>query len=261
MFRLLPAPQRRAMCAVYAFLRIADDIGDEPAVDDDKRRRLGQWREGLARCLAGHYTHPIHAALHAAVTRHTIPPHYLTAALDGVEMDLAPAAFATFADLQKYCYRVASVVGLACIHIWGFRGQGAQEYAVSAGIAFQLTNILRDLGEDAARGRVYLPREDLERFGYAREQLQRGERDEHFRALMRFEIARARDFYKAAWPLAPLLRPNGRTVFLAMAHNYRALLDVMEQRDYDVFTSRVQVPKWRKLLLAVRALPARWAWW
>jgi 15-cis-phytoene synthase len=261
MFRLLPPPQRRSMCALYAFLRISDDISDDPAPDADKRRRLQLWAEGLEQALAGGYTHPIHPALRDAVSRHAIPHQYLVAALDGVAMDLAPAVYSTFGDLQKYCYHVASVVGLACIHIWGFSGPKAEEHAINAGIAFQLTNILRDLGEDAAACRVYLPSEDLKRFGYDVERLKRGERDAHFRELMRFQIARTRCFYDAAWPLVPLLQPAGRTVFLAMARTYRAILDVIERRDFDVFSSRVQVSRRRKVLLALGALPARWGWW
>jgi 15-cis-phytoene synthase len=248
------------MCAVYAFLRIADDISDEPAPNADKLLRLAQWREGFRLALAGSYTHPIYAALHDTINRFAIPIEYFSAALDGVALDLLPAAYDTFADLKRYCYHVASVVGLSCIHIWGFTGSRAEEYAINAGIAFQLTNILRDLGEDAASGRLYLPYEDLEHFGYSREQLQRNERDEHFRELMRFEIARARGFYDAAWPLAPLLQPAGRTVFVAMARTYQAILDVIEQRNYDVFSSRCRVGRCRKLLLALQALPARWGW-
>ncbi len=260
-FRVLPAPQRRAMCALYAFLRIADDRSDEPGTADEKRRRLADWRDGLRRCLAGDYAHEIHAALHDTVRRFSIPAEYLWASLDGVEMDLGPVRCATFAELHQYCYRVASVVGLACIHIWGFDGgERAKELAVHAGIAFQLTNILRDLAEDAARDRIYLPGEDLERFKYDPGRLARGERDDHFRALMRFEVARARGYYDAAWPLVPLLHPPGRAVFLVMARTYRALLDVIEQRDYDVFSGRLRVPRWRKLWLALRALPARWGW-
>jgi phytoene synthase len=259
-FRVLPTPQRRAMCAVYAFLRIADDISDEPAALEEKRRQLDCWRDGLERALLGDFGHAIHPALSDSIRRFAIPRRCFFDALDGVAMDLTPQAYVTFSDLQIYCYRVASVVGLACIHIWGYRGQRAEEYAVNAGIAFQLTNILRDLGEDAARDRVYLPRQDLEQFGYAPDRLRRGERDEGFRALMRFEIARARGFYDAAWPLVPLLRPPGRAVFLVMARTYRALLDVMERRDYDVFSNRVRVGRWRKLLLAITALPARWGW-
>jgi phytoene synthase len=150
------------------------------------------------------------------------------------------------------------VVGLACIHVWGFSGERAEEYAINAGIAFQLTNILRDLAEDAARGRIYLPHEDMERFGYDAKRLGCGERDDTFRALMRFEVARARGFYDAAWPLATMLHRPGRTVFLAMARTYRALLDAIEQRNYDVFSSRVRVSSWQRLLIALRTLPARW---
>src|SRR5206468_6986638 len=142
--------------------------------------------------------------------------HLFHQVIDGVEMDLEPVRFASFSDLYKYCYRVAAVVGLACIHIWGFRGERAGEYAVSNGIAFQLTNILRDLGEDAARGRVYLPREDLERFGYDEEALRRSERNAAFQDLMGFEAARARQFYDRSLPLAGLLRPAGRAVFQVM---------------------------------------------
>jgi 15-cis-phytoene synthase len=259
-FRVLPTPQRRAMCALYAFLRIADDISDEPAASAHQRLQLNRWREGLARALAGEHEHPIHAALVDTIRRFDIPGQYFEDALDGVEMDLTPQTYVTFSDLQKYCYRVASVVGLACIHIWGFQGRRAHEYAIHAGIAFQLTNILRDLGEDVRRDRVYLPREDLEHFAYAPDDLRLGARDQRFRDLMRFEIKRARSYYDASWPLVPLLRPAGRAVFLVMARSYRALLDVMERRDYDVFSSRVRVEAWRKLVYAAAALPARLGW-
>jgi phytoene synthase len=191
---------------------------------------------------------------------HNIPLDYIHSVLDGVEMDLEPVHFGTFADLRKYCYRVASAVGLACIHIWGFADQEALEFAEKAGIAFQLTNILRDLAEDAARGRVYLPQEDLDRFGYRAGQLGRGERNEAFRALMRFQVQRAREYYDAAMPLTRLLPPPGRAVFWVMARTYRGLLDAIERRDYDVYSRRVRLSSWRKLFLALRALPLRWDW-
>jgi phytoene synthase len=257
MFRLLPPPQRQAMCAIYAFLRIADDISDQQAPENEKRRQLAQWREGLEHALQGDYRHAIYPALNDTITRYHIPAKYLAAALDGVEMDLRPAVYTTFDELQKYCYHVASVVGLTCIHIWGFTGEKAEECAINAGIAFQLTNVLRDLAEDAVRGRVYLPQEDLQRFSYGADRLRRGERDNAFRALMRFEVARARDYYDAAWPLAPMLHRPGRQVFLAMARTYRALLGAIEQRDYDVFSSRVRVSKWQRLIIALRTLSGR----
>lgn len=257
-FRVLPAPQRRAMCALYAFLRQADDLSDEPGPVADKRAALADWRYGLRQAMQGEYVHPIYPALHDTVRTCHIPLEYLEAAIDGVEMDLQPVRYQTFAELRRYCYHVASVVGLACIHIWGFADERAKHYAENAGIAFQLTNILRDLGEDAGRGRIYLPVEELDRFGYDPERLSRGECDDAFRELMRFQVARARGFYEESWPLLPLLRPAGRAVFLVMARTYRGLLDVMEQRDYDVFRSRVRLGFWRKFAFALSALPVRW---
>jgi phytoene synthase len=259
-FRVLPRGQRLATCALYAFLRIADDLSDDFGDPLHKRQLLVEWRRTLREALAGQPSHTLHPALCHAVATYSIPTRYLEAALDGVEMDLGSVSFDTFADLRLYCYRVASVVGLSCIHVWGFHEERALAFAEDAGLAFQLTNILRDLGEDAVRGRVYLPREDLESFGYDPERLLRGERDERFRALMRFQVERARGYYESAWPLLPLLRPAGRAVFLVMARTYRRLLDLIERRDYDVFSSRVRVSRWSKFCLALQALPVRWGW-
>jgi phytoene synthase len=259
-FRVLPRDQRLAMCALYAFLRVADDLSDGPQPLPVKRQLIDSWRTRWDAALNGRYSHRLHPAFHHTVTAYGIPGEYVQAVLDGVSMDLEPVSYETFADLYSYCYRVASAVGLACIHIWGFEDQKAKEYAEAAGIAFQMTNILRDLGEDAARGRIYLPREDLARFGYGAEQLRRGERDTAFRELMRFEVERARQYYETARPLVRLLRPAGRAVFLVMSRTYRGLLETIERRDYDVFSSRVRLSKWRKAWLALRALPVRWGW-
>lgn len=257
-FRILPGPQRRAMCALYAFLRISDDLADGAGSVEDKRAQLADWRQGLDRALKAEYCHDIHPALHDVITTYRIPRIYLDEALAGVAMDLEPTDYRTFSDLYRYCYRVASIVGLCCIHVWGYQDEQAKGYAESAGIAFQLTNILRDLREDADRGRVYLPAEDLERFGYARGQLERGERDERFRALMRFQVERARGYYDAARPLAGFLPAPGRAIFQIMTRTYRGLLDAIERRDYDVFSSRVRLSAWHKLALALQALPVRW---
>jgi phytoene synthase len=259
-FRVLPNGQRRAMCALYAFMRVTDDLTDGPEELAAKRAALAAWRRSLDRALQGHYSHRLHPAFHHTLMAHQVPRAYIEAVLDGVEMDLGPVGYETFADLERYCYRVASAVGLACIHIWGFGDGRAIPYAEKAGIAFQLTNILRDLGEDAARGRVYLPREDLERFGYGAIDLRHGIRNDSFRALMGFEVARAHSFYDAAMPLADLLQPAGRAVFWVMARTYRGLLGVIERRDYDVFSSRVRLSALHKLCLGVRALPLRWGW-
>ncbi len=259
-FRLLPRDQRRAMCALYAFMRVADDLADEPGDPATKRLALDGWRQQLLEALAGRYSHRLHPALHDTVRAHGIPVAYLLDVLDGVVMDLDTTHYESFAELYGYCYRVASAVGLSCIHIWGFTDPKAKEYAEAAGIAFQLTNILRDLREDAERGRCYLPAEDLRHFGYGFEELRRGQRTEAFRALMRFEAERAHGYYTAAEPLAGLLPPPGRAVFLVMLRTYRGLLDEIERRDFDVFRERVRLSRLRKLWLVARALPARWGW-
>jgi 15-cis-phytoene synthase len=259
-FRILPSDQRRAMCALYAFMRIADDLADGPGDNAEKRRALASWRRQLNEALAGEDCHPSSAALRQTILGYGIPPRYLEDVLEGVAMDLDTDRYNTFADLYPYCYRVASAVGLACIHIWGFENERALEYAESAGIALQLTNILRDLGEDADRGRIYLPREDLLRFGYDEESLRLRVRDQRFHALMRFQVARAQEYYDAAAPLASLLRPAGRAVFLVMLRTYHGLLEAIVRRDYDVFSSRVRLSKLHKLWLAARALPVRWGW-
>jgi phytoene synthase len=259
-FRLLPVAKRRAKCALYAFMRIADDLTDGPGTIAEKSAALADWRRQLDAALAGVYHHALHPAFHHTVEQYRIPRRYLDEVLDGVGMDLQTNRYETFADLYRYCYRVASAVGLACIHIWGFSDERAMLYAESAGIALQLTNILRDLGEDAARGRVYLPEEDLRRFDYSAEDLLCGRRDEHFRDLMQFQVQRARHYYEAAAPLAELLDPAGRAVFAVMLRTYRGLLEAIVQRDYDVFTSRVRLSRLRKLWLAAQVLPLRWGW-
>jgi phytoene synthase len=257
-FRLLPAQQRRAMCALYAFLRIADDLSDGPGTPEDKRQPLLDWRQRLHRALDGECSHPLHPALADAVRRFAIPLRHLDEVIDGVCMDLDVASYDTFAELYRYCYHVASAVGLSCIHVWGFRGPQAQPAAEAAGIALQLTNILRDVGEDAGLGRIYLPREDLERFGYAPESLGRGVFDDRFRALMRFQAARAYGYYESAAALTRCLEPAGRAVYLVMLRTYRGLLEAMERRDFDVFSTRVRLGRWHKLWLAASALPVRW---
>jgi phytoene synthase len=257
-FRILPAQQRRSMCALYSFLRIADDLSDDGGTSESRRSALDDWRQSLHSALMGDYYHPIYPALHDAIQRHGIPPRYLDEVLDGVSMDLDIASYDTFGDLYGYCYRVASAVGLACIHVWGFRGEDAIPAAESAGIALQLTNILRDLAEDSERGRVYLPQEDLRAFGVSKDSLGEGVYDERFRALMRFQAERARGYYDRALPLSAALSLPGRAVFLVILRTYRALLDAIVARDFDVFTTRVRLPRWRKLWLAARALPVRW---
>ncbi|VTU02659.1 phytoene synthase : Phytoene/squalene synthetase OS=Singulisphaera acidiphila (strain ATCC BAA-1392 / DSM 18658 / VKM B-2454 / MOB10) GN=Sinac_5221 PE=4 SV=1: SQS_PSY [Gemmataceae bacterium] len=247
-FRLLPPAKRRAMDALYAFMRITDDLADEPAPVAAKRANLAAWRSGLAASLQGRFTHPVFPALAATVQRYGVPVRFLDDVIDGVEGDLEPVRFAAFAELYPYCYRVASAVGLACVRVWGLRSGATFEQtlapAEAAGIAFQLTNILRDLAEDAANGRVYLPLDELARFGC--EPGTWNARSGAFREMMRFQAARAWEYYRRAEPLEALLTPEGRAIFRVMCGTYRGLLTEIERRDYDVLSGRVRVPKWRK---------------
>jgi phytoene synthase len=250
-FRLLPADKRRGMDALYAFLRISDDIADEEAELSVKRQRLSEWRNQLRLALAGDCQHEILPALADVVRRFRIPPKYLEEALDGVEMDLVDRNYATFDELAEYCYRVASVVGLACIHLWGFTSSAALEPARQCGLAMQLTNILRDVDEDLQRGRVYLPSEDLARFGYSRQELLQRVDDDRFRSLMQFEIGRAETLFDQARRLDQWLLPEGRRVYRAMFTSYRALLDEIKRREGHVFGQRIRLSRARKLQLLV----------
>ncbi|GIW87377.1 MAG: phytoene synthase [Isosphaeraceae bacterium] len=256
-FLLLPPGRRRAMCALYAFLRGSDDIADEPAEGVDAAARLAHWQRRLA-CLES--TPPdepsIWPALADTVRRFAIPRSYLHAALDGVAMDLRPQVYATFEDLRGYCYRVASAVGLSCLHIWGYDSDGgrAEAMAEACGIALQLTNIVRDVREDAARGRVYIPAEDLARFGVAPEELGSGRLDDRLRALLEHQAERAREFYRQGLPLAKLVAPVGRPVFRTIVGIYRSLLDEIERRGYDVWTGRVSLPSWKKAAIMLGSL-------
>jgi phytoene synthase len=259
-FRLLPRPQRSAMSALYAFMRVTDDVTDKPGELSAKRLALKSWAQEMDLALAGSYSHPLHAAFHHTVQTYGIPREYLEAVLEGVGMDLTPVHFATFAELYSYCYRVASVVGLSCIHIWGCADEKAKVYAEAAGIGFQLTNILRDLGEDAERGRVYLPGEDLDRFGYPAEALHQAKYNQEFHALMRFQADRALQFYDQSSPLGRLLERPGRAVFQVMSRTYRGLLEAIIAADYRVFGRRIQISRWHKLWYVMQALPVRWGW-
>jgi phytoene synthase len=171
-------------------------------------------------------------------------------------MDLTVSRYATFDDLWLYCYRVASVVGLISMHIIGYR-PGAASYAIKLGVALQLTNILRDVGEDAQRGRVYLPQEDLERFGLCDDDILHGRRDDRFRALMRFEITRANALYDAAWPGIGLLNADSRLAIAAAAEIYRGILGKIIANDYEVFSRRAYVPLAQKLLILLRVVRQR----
>lgn len=253
---LLRREQRRAMCALYAFLRLTDDLGDSPTAgppQDALATRIGsleRWRTSLDRALQEQFDHPIFPALADTVARFAIPADHLHTVIDGVAMDLEGVQYETFAELETYCHRVAGVVGLACLHIWGYDDARALQLARPCGLAFQLTNILRDIGEDAERGRIYLPGEDLRRFGYEEDELKRHVRDGRLSRLMKFEIARAESCYAESAALVDCLHGGGRAMFGAMFETYRMLLREIDRRDGDVFGERVRLSPWRKLRIA-----------
>jgi phytoene synthase len=253
-FRLLPAERRRGLTAVYAFCRAADDMADDPSMRTDPERMIARWREELHAAYAGRPTHPIGVALADTVARFRVPRAHFDAVVDGVEMDLRRTRYARWdGDLAEYCYRVASAVGLVAIEIFGYANASARDYAVNLGLAFQLTNILRDVAEDAARGRVYLPQEDLARFGVDEADVLAGRCTEPFRRLMAFECARAGEYYgRARFSLAEEDRPS-LAAAEAMRLIYEQLLRRVMFRRYDVFGPRVQLTRAEKAALAIAA--------
>src|SRR5215467_40691 len=202
-FVLLSAQQRKAMCAIYAFMRYCDDLSDEPGAS---RAATERWRTELDEALEGRFSkHPLWPAFHHTVRRFGIPHEYFHQMIDGVSSDLEPRRIETFDELYQYCYHVASVVGLTIIHIFGFDTRSALPLAEKCGVAFQLTNILRDIREDAEKDRIYLPLEDLRQFGVSETGLRSGDRNESYVRLMRFESQRARSYYNDSKPLLGLI--------------------------------------------------------
>ncbi len=257
-FLALPSPKRRAFCAVYAFMRCCDDISDGDAGVDAKREMLRHWRNQLDLAFSdGPQENPILPAFRDTVRNFSIPAQYFHWIIDGAEMDLTASRYETFDDLYRYCFNVASAVGLVCLQIFGFAGDRAKEYAEHCGIAFQLTNILRDVKEDADMGRIYIPAEDLRKFGYSPEELRRGVTDERFRELMRFESARAKNYYVRARQLLPLVEKESRPALWAMIEIYHRILIRIERRQFDVFRGRVRLPMAEKLSIAIKALAMR----
>lgn len=250
-FVLLSRDRKNAMCAMYAFMRYCDDLSDEPGAT---LAPIERWRAALTQALAGTFDgHPVWPAFHDAVTRYRIPHQYFYDMIDGVASDLSPRPIGTFEDLYAYCYRVASVVGLTTIHIFGFNDARAPELAEKCGIAFQLTNILRDVKEDAANGRVYLPADDLARFGVTAADLHAEQRSPQFLRLMEFEAARARRYYEEARPLLAMVDRRSRSSLWALIAIYSGLLDRIRASGYDVLTRRVSMPAWQKSWIVVRA--------
>jgi 15-cis-phytoene synthase len=251
-FVLLSRPQRDAICALYAFMRYCDDVSDDDT-EPERAAKIGRWRDDLDAALTGDLPdHPIWPAFHDAVTRYAIPHHYFHELIEGVSSDLEPRTIHTFDELYRYCYLVASVVGITVLHIFGFDSEEALPLAEECGIAFQLTNILRDVKEDAERGRVYLPAEDLARFRVSAESLNGHDVTPEMRELFRFEAQRAEKYYRSGYALVPLVHPESRPSLWAMIEIYHRLLRKIEHSGFDVLSQRIRLPATEKVWIVVR---------
>jgi phytoene synthase len=251
-FAVLPKHKREAIRAVYAFCRYTDDIVDEGTDQGRKVVLLRKWRMELGHALGGSSTFPLLNQLSATARKFNIPVDHFYDLIRGMEMDLGKTRYETFEELREYCSLVASSVGLMCRQIFGYKNESTREYAISLGIALQLTNILRDVKDDAKRGRIYLPQEDLRRFGYTEEELLAGRYTPAFIDLMRFECERARQYFDAA---RNALKDEDKYYFFAariMWSIYAHLLRRIERSNYNVFGHRIALPRFLKLLIAFR---------
>lgn len=270
-FLVLPRRKRQALCAVYAFMRRCDDIADDPTLSlPDRRQKLATWLDALHCAQQGHPTDdPIFLALTDAQRRFNIPAGLLDDLATGTAMDieepLAQSAeaspltvqYKTFEDLRLYCYRVASVVGLVCIHIFGYRDPAAEPLAERCGLAFQLTNIIRDVKEDASLGRVYLPEEDLSKFNLSSADLWNAPDLARIRPLLALEADRAREFYTAGDQLLSYISEDSQPALWVLINIYRRLLEKIGEKQYDVFTAKVTLSTWEKLRVLGKGLIMR----
>jgi 15-cis-phytoene synthase len=251
-FLFLPEEQRRAITALYAFCREVDDVVDECQEPDIARRKLDWWREETARLFGGTPTHPVTRALLPVVERYNLPEEYFREIIDGMQMDLDYDAYPTFTELSLYCYRVASVVGLMAAEIFGHEDRRTTRYAHDLGMAFQLTNILRDVREDALMGRVYIPLDELRRFGVEPGELTLPQASDRLRALFEFQAQRAHEYYDRAFERLPECDRYAQRSGVIMAAIYRTLLDEIERDGFRVLERRIRLTPIRKLWIAWR---------
>jgi phytoene synthase len=252
-FLLLPPQRRRAITALYAFCREVDDVVDECGDPQMARAKLAWWRTELAAAYRGRPGHPVTQALAAAARDFSLPQELLAEIIDGMEMDLEQNRYADFKALHLYCYRVAGTVGLLAAEIFGYEDRLTLKYAHDLGLAFQLTNIIRDVGEDARRGRIYLPQEDLDRFGVDAADILQARCPDAFRRLMEFQIGRAERYYEQAFAQLPAADRKAQRPGLVMAAIYRALLGEIRKDSSQVLSHRVALTPIRKLWIAWRA--------
>ncbi len=249
-FLFLPPERRRAITALYAFCREVDDTVDECTDESIARIKLAWWRTEVAAMFKGGGTHPVMQALQPHLATYRLEEQHMQAIIDGMEMDLNQSRYLDFPAMKQYCWHVASVVGILSASIFGVTNQRTLEYAERLGLAFQLTNIIRDVGEDARKGRIYLPINELQQFGVTAADLLNARHSEKFENLMRFQVARAQTAYDEAFALLPQEDRRAQRPGLMMAAIYRAVLDEIERDQFHVLTQRISLTPLRKLWLA-----------
>ncbi len=251
-FRFLAEPKRRAITALYAFCREVDDVVDDCKDENIARQTLCWWRDEVAKLYQEKATHPVTLALQNLLNDFNLAEEYLLEIIDGMEMDLDTHQYDTFKDLSLYCYRVASVVGLLSAEIFGFNNRNTLKYAHDLGMAFQLTNILRDVREDAERGRVYLPQDEMQQFGVTRQNLIQPVTSDAVKALFEYQAARAQEYYIKAFNQLPEEDRFKQRTGLIMAEIYLSLLQEIEDDDFKVLEHRIKLTPLRKLWIAWR---------
>ncbi|MFJ7566370.1 presqualene diphosphate synthase HpnD [Herminiimonas sp. NPDC097707] len=249
-FLFLPAERRRAITALYAFCREVDDTVDDCTDVSIARTKLAWWRQEVAAMMSGAPTHPVSKALQPHLTPFSLDSQHLLAIIDGMEMDLDQTRYLDFPGLQKYCWHVASVVGLLSANIFGVTNPQTLQYAEKLGLAFQLTNIIRDVGEDARKGRIYLPVNELQQFNVTAADILNARHSDNFEKLMQFQAARAQKMYDEAFALLPKEDRRAQRPGLIMAAIYRAVLNEVERDGFHVLTQRISLTPIRKLWLA-----------
>ena len=249
-FMFLEPPRRQAITALYAFCREVDDVVDECPDATLSRAKLAWWRTEVASMFAGQASHPVTQALTTSIKNFALPQEQLLEIIDGMEMDLDFTRYADFKSLHLYCYRVASVVGLLAAEIFGYTDRRTLKYAHDLGLAFQLTNIIRDVGEDARRGRIYLPQDELARFGVSETELLQATYSDKFRQLMEFQVERAQSHYEQAFAQLPQADRKAQRAGLIMAAIYRTTLNEIVRDGCLVLDRRTSLTPLRKIWLA-----------
>ena len=251
-FLTLPSAQRKAIYVAYAFCRHCDDSVDQVASTEEKLSNLAALQRELEQTYSGHAREPVFVALADVAQKYDIPQEYFHEVISGVESDLVKDRYEDFDQLRRYCYQVASVVGLICLQIFGYKDEAAKQRAVDLGLAMQLTNIARDVQEDLGYGRIYLPQDEIARFGYSEEELKSGVVNEAFTELMRFQAQRARSYFQSGFQLLPYLSLRSRACPAVLGRLYSKVLERIEDADFDVLNNRISLSTGEKVRVTLQ---------